>query len=218
MRVKATPSLLVQATFRHGTDGLYRLAMVGYRPAEIRAVAARCVRLGLLDYESSADHPYLTNEGEAFREELHARMRRLSTVIAGSSCREWLAHLDSTGYGRIQVLGRLAYTHREMFQHHHGPIPAPLVIDHTCRNRACCNPNHLEPVTPITNTRRGVGHGSEARCPRGHLYEGSNLAKHTDGRGYTRRLCRACRQANRRVPADRAREAAASTAPQRAVL
>lgn len=30
-----------------------------------------------------------------------------------------------------------------------------MQLDHLCRNPACCNPSHLEPVTPKENTRRG---------------------------------------------------------------
>jgi hypothetical protein len=41
------------------------------------------------------------------------------------------------------------------YEHHVGPIPDGLVIDHLCRVHNCVNPEHLEPVTPAENTRRG---------------------------------------------------------------
>lgn len=61
------------------------------------------------------------------------------------------------GYGRINLGGRGAghdYTHRLMYEAAKGPIPDGLHIDHLCRNRSCCNPDHLEAVTQAENNRR----------------------------------------------------------------
>lgn len=56
------------------------------------------------------------------------------------------------GYGRFAR----GYAHRFAYELHHGPIPDGLHIDHLCRVRACCNPDHLEVVTPSENSLRGA--------------------------------------------------------------
>lgn len=46
-------------------------------------------------------------------------------------------------------------THRITYLFYVGPIPDGLELDHLCRVRACCNPDHLEAVTRLVNVRRG---------------------------------------------------------------
>lgn len=43
--------------------------------------------------------------------------------------------------------GTRVYSHRRAWEAANGPVPDGLVLDHLCRNRWCCNPTHLEPVT-----------------------------------------------------------------------
>ena len=49
------------------------------------------------------------------------------------------------------------YAHRLMYEVVKGPIPNGLTIDHLCRVRNCCNPDHLEAVTQSENVKRGTG-------------------------------------------------------------
>lgn len=70
---------------------------------------------------------------------------------ADTGCVEWMASRDGAGYGKF---GRSGRSHRWAYEFEHGPIPAGLVIDHLCENKGCCNPEHLEAVSPGENSRR----------------------------------------------------------------
>lgn len=52
-------------------------------------------------------------------------------------------------------------------------MPEDQEPDHKCPNRWCCNPSHLEPVTPEENARRSSGMIQtgelERACKRGHV-------------------------------------------------
>lgn len=49
--------------------------------------------------------------------------------------------------------------HRFSYKIHKGEIPEGLHIDHLCSVKNCCNPDHLEAVTPQENTRRAWERG-----------------------------------------------------------
>ena len=98
------------------------------------------------------------------------------------------------GYGRYTTSGhRTVVAHRYAFELTRGPIPAGLDLDHLCRNKACCNPAHLEPVTRTENQRREKRDGAMAatHCRFGHPYTPENLYRDRHGA----RHCRACLRA-----------------------
>lgn len=70
-------------------------------------------------------------------------------------CWIWQRGLDKGGYGVIYVDGKHDRAHRYFYEQKHGPIPPGLDGDHLCRIRACCNPDHIEPVTRSVNVLRG---------------------------------------------------------------
>lgn len=107
------------------------------------------------------------------------------------TCWLWTGSILNTGYGRFQeATDRGVSAHRWAYLNLVGPIPKGLHIDHLCRVRHCVNPAHLEPVTPLENVRRGIGHGRETHCPQGHEYRAENVYRRAG-----RRYCRACQSA-----------------------
>lgn len=71
-------------------------------------------------------------------------------------CRLWQRHLTKDGYGERRVGRRLRPTHVVEWEAVNGPVPEGLQIDHLCRQRACGEPTHLEPVPQIVNLRRSL--------------------------------------------------------------
>lgn len=58
------------------------------------------------------------------------------------------------GYGRFWNEGQTRAAHIVMYKQIHGRIPKGKEIDHTCSNRRCINPHHLEAVTHSVNQKR----------------------------------------------------------------
>lgn len=119
----------------------------------------------------------------------------------------WIFELLSRdGYGRFWFKGKQMRAHRWAFEFLVGPIPDGFVLDHLCRNRACVNPDHLEPVTQRINTLRGETLPAQnilkLLCVRGHRLDGDNLRRDAKGR----RRCRECHRIN--AAASRARRSA----------
>jgi hypothetical protein len=113
---------------------------------------------------------------------------------APNGCWEWTAFLLRGGYGQFVFRDgstKLIRSHRFAYELLVGPIPDGLVLDHLGRNRACVNPDHLEPVTNAENIARG-SRATQTHCKRGHELSPENLLATTKYRRC--RICNALHQ------------------------
>lgn len=116
-------------------------------------------------------------------------------VVKTPECWLWTGQLDIGRYGVFTWEGRKPRkAHRIAYELLIGPIPFGLQLDHLCRNRACVNPEHLEPVTAQVNVLRSLPFRShistkplKTHCPQGHAYNEANTRLYRGAR-----VCRQC--------------------------
>lgn len=108
-----------------------------------------------------------------------------------SPCWIWDGCRMASGYGRLTFESVGWLVHRISYAAFAGPIPDGHQVDHLCMQKDCCNPAHLEAVTPLENTVRAlIANGlrqSRDVCKEGHARTPDNLR---DGR------CRICYEAS----------------------
>ena len=135
------------------------------------------------------------------RKQIPLEDRFWSKVAKSDGCWLWTGGL-SHGYGRIYIetladgRKRFEAAHRVSYMLLVGPIPSGAELDHLCRNPACVNPAHLEPVTHQENILRGnYGGDSQTKrawthCKHEHEFTPENtLIERATGK----RRCRTCK-------------------------
>jgi hypothetical protein len=100
-------------------------------------------------------------------------------------CAIWAERVDTSGYGVLWFAGRAQKAHRVAYALTKGPVPAGHHLHHLCGVRRCCNPEHLDPVTPSRHRRVH----RRATCARGHSMANAIVTK------LGTRKCRVCHNA-----------------------
>jgi HNH endonuclease len=116
----------------------------------------------------------------------------LRAKILVDDCWIWTGAVDAkTGYGKGSLppyRRRGIGIHRLVYELLIGPIPPGKHLHHTCRNRRCCNPAHLQTVTSLEHHRlepsQNAFERNKTHCPQGHLLDGR--------RGDGKRYCLTC--------------------------
>jgi len=133
-------------------------------------------------------------------------------------CWEWTGSTGAGGYGRVLLRGSWWQAHRMVYELLIGPVPVDLILHHRCRNKRCCNPAHLKPVTQSVNKKEDYAildpdrpRSLKKHCRNGHLFSDDNILWKTV-KGKRVRFCRACTEAaaQRKNTARRLRRAAAA--------
>src|ERR1700677_332108 len=75
--------------------------------------------------------------------EKERRDRFWAKLDKSGKCWLWTGPLNTWGYGRTKWNYKYWSTHRLAYMLAKGPIPKGLTIDHLCRIKKVCNPEHL---------------------------------------------------------------------------
>jgi hypothetical protein len=105
-------------------------------------------------------------------------------------CWRWTGHVQTRGYGQMQVNHRMIVVHKLAWTLFRDEVPEGMDVHHRCEEKRCVNPDHLELVE---HTKHKAAHHRKTHCKRGHAFTAEN--SYVSGTGAKR--CRTCIQASR---------------------
>ena len=141
------------------------------------------------------------------RKRVPVLIRLMQRIVVTETCWYFQAASKTNGYYHIfdpDLPNKDWLVHRYVYTISKGPIPAGLTIDHTCSNKQCVNPAHLEAVTIRENERRAAARAPT--CRRGHPRTVENCYYHQNkNRNTVTRVCRLCARLSDRARRSRSR-------------
>lgn len=139
--------------------------------------------------------------------------RLWARVDKSGECWIWTGYIGPKGRGQINRGARdlgLVQVHVAAWELEHGPVPPGKELHHTCFTPACCNPDHLVPLTPAEHRAAHVT--AKTTCKHGHPLDGTicmSNSKQEKLNGKTIRYCKTCKRDRDRTYYQRKKMAAA---------
>lgn len=126
----------------------------------------------------------------------HTLESLMARTTRQGDCLVWQGATQAgNGYGISTYLGVQTTAHRIAYLLVHGHLDANKDVHHTCRNRACINPEHLALVTHSENM--SLDRAARDTCRAGHPWSDDNTyiatIKRKQGGTREQRYCRECR-------------------------
>lgn len=124
-----------------------------------------------------------------------------SRVVKTENCWEYAYDVTVGGYGRFWDGRRRWYAHVVSYFLLVGESPEGTELDHTCSNKVCVNPAHLDPVTHAVNVKRGnsgILNRERTECVHGHPFDAANTYLYTYN-GNQHRACKTCKCERKRA-------------------
>lgn len=102
--------------------------------------------------------------------------RALSNIDIDPERGCWISRYSVGSHGYAQIgwnepgeRTQMKLVHRVAYVAVRGPIPADMTVDHMCKQRRCCNPDHLRLLSNYENGRRTDGRDwPVGQCANGH--------------------------------------------------